>query len=518
MKEVTITLKGTLMLFEYCSKDVMDNMVKTEGCSRETAFFSEFYKVNIWSKIDALYIDGDETNNLIRKKGQMVETSDYFHRLFRENGSHPLPVELHYWREKDARLRYTIELEDDEDFDIGKLQMICTNEMTNDIRSRVVILEISKLLKDGAIIAKKVIYDGQDFEVDFDDYDKFVIEGRPYDSEQIDYWYQDYGTKEGELVIPEGTKELELDAFMNRTDFTRVVIPNSVTEISSGSFQGCTGLQSITIPDSVTKIGQSAFEGCTGLQSIVIPNSMTLIDYFAFSGCTKLKSIIIPDSVEEVGSGVSRGCNELTSIVVTDGNKFYDSRNNCNAIIEIEGNKLIAGCATTVIPNTINTIEREAFAGCSSLTSVAIPNSVTKIGNGAFKGCTGLTSITIPDSVTNICYSAFKDCSSLTEITIPVSVTELGWSGEIFANCTGLKSVVIQAKLKKIEVKMFSGCTSLETVTLPAGIGSISKDAFEGCTALKTINVPAKKADYYKKRLPENLHSLIVELPAEKKK
>ena len=65
---------------------------------------------------------------------------------------------------------------------------------------------------------------------------------------------------------------------------------------------------------------------------------------------------------------------------------------------------------------------------------------------------------------------------------------------------------------------MFDGCSSLESITLSAGIGSISKKAFEGCTALKAINVPAKKVDYYKKRLPENLHSLIVELPAEKKK
>jgi hypothetical protein len=58
----------------------------------------------------------------------------------------------------------------------------------------------------------------------------------------------------------------------------------------------------------------------------------------------------------------------------------------------------------------------------------------------------------------------------------------------------------------------------LETVTLGAGIKKIEADVFNGCTALKTINVPAKKADYYKKRLPESLHNLIVELPAEKKK
>jgi len=51
---------------------------------------------------------------------------------------------------------------------------------------------------------------------------------------------------------------------------------------------------------------------------------------------------------------------------------------------------------------------------------------------------------------------------------------------------------------------------------IPEGTTCIEAFAFEHCTALKVINVPAKKADYYKKRLPENLHSLIVELPAEK--
>ena len=69
----------------------------------------------------------------------------------------------------------------------------------------------------------------------------------------------------------------------------------------------------------------------------------------------------------------------------------------------------------------------------------------------------------------------------------------------------------------------FGGCTALESVTLGVGIKKLllidddELSAFEDCTALKTINVPAKKANYYKKRLPEELHSLIVELPVEKK-
>ena len=81
---------------------------------------------------------------------------------------------------------------------------------------------------------------------------------------------------------------------------------------------------------------------------------------------------------------------------------------------------------------------------------------------------------------------------TLTRIIIPDSVTEVGWEA-------------------------FARCTALETVTFGVGIKKIEADTFEGCTSLKTINVPANKADYYKKHLPEKLHHLIVELPAEKK-
>lgn len=63
---------------------------------------------------------------------------------------------------------------------------------------------------------------------------------------------------------------------------------------------------------------------------------------------------------------------------------MYDSRNDCNAIIEKESNKLINGCKNTVIPNSVSAIGANAFYGCSSLTSVTIPNSVTAIGDYAF--------------------------------------------------------------------------------------------------------------------------------------
>ena len=274
--------------------------------------------------------------------------------------------------------------------------------------------------------------------------------------------------------------------------------------------------------DSVPSSNRShAFSGCTGLTSIVIPDSVTKIGNYAFEGCTDLTSIVIPDSVKEIDGSTFENCTDLASIVVSEDNKVYDSRDNCNAIIETESNTLIAGCKNTVIPDSVTEIGEDAFRESTGLTSIVIPNSVTKIGNSAFEGCTGLKSIVIPDSMTEIGSHAFRGCTDLKSIVIPDSVTEIG-SGA-FLMCTGLTNASVLGPVRLMDIT-FNNCTALECVTLGIGIKKLIVNdfdeencAFDDCTALKTINVPAKKADYYKKRLPEELHGLIVELPAEKK-
>ncbi len=89
-------------------------------------------------------------------------------------------------------------------------------------------------------------------------------------------------------------------------------------------------------------------------------------------------------------------------MVVESNNPRYDSRSNCNAIIETSSNTLIAACKSTIIPNSVTSIGAWSFTGSTGLTSIVIPNLVTAIGDGAFYGCTGLTSIDIPNSVTEI--------------------------------------------------------------------------------------------------------------------
>ena len=185
------------------------------------------------------------------------------------------------------------------------------------------------------------------------------------------------------------------------------VIPESVEGIGGFAFYGCKRLTSVTIPDSVEYIGSSAFYGCSGLTSAAISNSVTNIDQYAFFGCKSLTSVTIPDNVKYIGYNAFIGCTGLTSISVAENNSFYDSRNNCNAIIETATGKLLFGCQNTVIPDGVTGIDRFVFNGCTGLKSINIPDSVTSIGYRAFYGCTGLTSVTIPDSVTSIDDYAF---------------------------------------------------------------------------------------------------------------
>ena len=246
------------------------------------------------------------------------------------------------------------------------------------------------------------------------------------------------------VTIPASVTKIGGSAFLGCDSLTSVIIPDSVTEIGQWAFEECSGLTSIMIPNSVTKIGDFAFCSCSGLSSITIPDSVTEICTSAFASCSSLTSVTIPASVTKIGGDAFMGCTSMMNITVDSNNQIYDSRENCNAVIETGTNKLVVGCKDTIIPYGISEIGNSAFSGYGNLISITIPESVTKIGATAFYGCSSLTNITIPNSVLSVGVCAFEFCSSLKEIEFPESVIEIGESA--IGRCENLTDITILNK------------------------------------------------------------------------
>lgn len=244
----------------------------------------------------------------------------------------------------------------------------------------------------------------------------------------------------------------------------------------------------------LSAIDDYAFSSCSGLTLITIPNNVTSIGGGAFYYCSGLTSITIPNSVTSIGEGAFSDCNGLSTIVVKSGNAKYDSRDNCNAIIETSSNTLIVGCKSTTIPNSVTSIGNSAFSSCSGLTSIAIPNSVTSIGESAFYGCSSLTSIAIPNSVTSIGYGAFSSCSGLTTITISNNISTI--NSYTFAYCYGLTSIQIPNSVTSIGDGAFVYCSSLPSITIPSSVTSIGDEVFRDCRGLTSIVVESGNTKY----------------------
>ena len=302
------------------------------------------------------------------------------------------------------------------------------------------------------------------------------------------------------VTIPNSVTSIGDSAFYNCTSLTSVTIPNTVTSIGDSAFYNCTSLTGVTIPDSVTSIGRSAFSTCKSLISVTIPNSVTSIGRSAFSNCTSLKSVTIPNSVTSIGDYAFYVCYFTSENFVNNSNVELDYSSKPTIVDTdaggfcIKDNELVNMRPTyaigeVTIPNSVTSIDDDAFDSCINLKSVTIPDSVTNIGNKAFYNCKSLTSIEVSDnngnysSVDGILFN--KDKSELitypagkadSEYAIQNSVASIGDSA--FENCTCLTSVTIPDSVTSIGDGAFAFCTSLASVTIPDSVTSIGSSAF----------------------------------------
>ena len=234
--------------------------------------------------------------------------------------------------------------------------------------------------------------------------------------------------------IPEGTDKIGAFAFYGCTGLKEIFLPKSVTFIGMNSFSGCSLLRKVSIPEdnNITYIDTAAFKGCSSLEEIVLPNGIDFIDRSLFKGCSSIKGINIPEGVKKILASAFCGCTNLSDIslpksleeledaeTIFDGcnletisidpnNKNFIVKDNC--LLSHDGERLIRGCNSSTIPDSVREIGMNAFKGCLSLQIIVIPNSVETIEESAFEGCKSLSNIEIGKNTEFDVKTTFKGC------------------------------------------------------------------------------------------------------------
>ena len=237
---------------------------------------------------------------------------------------------------------------------------------------------------------------------------------------------------DGELSYAEAAAVTDLVSVFtsnkNILSFDELQYFTGLTTIGEKAFYYCNRLTSITLPETVTSIGLSAFRYCLYLTSIILPENLESIAQQAFWQCERLTAIRIPAKVSSIAHYVFGYCKLLTDVSVDPANAVFDSRDNCNAIIETATNTLYQAFVSTQIPSTVTTIGYHSYSYVPGLTSIQIPSNVTSIANAAFYYCKDIINVELHADLTYIGSQAFYPCENLAEVKTtmktPVAIRE----------------------------------------------------------------------------------------------
>lgn len=290
--------------------------------------------------------------------------------------------------------------------------------------------------------------------------DSLISVSLPESIERIEEFAFDGCRNLTEIKMPSKANHIGFGAFNSCKQLEAIRIPEGVTILYYTTFWDCNNLKSIILPNSLTTIENGVFVDCDSLSTITFPDSLVKIGNYTFGYCDALDSITIPASVTDIGTEPFGYCNNLKSLQVAEGNPKYDSRDNCNAIIETATNKLAVGCAATIIPEGITTLGTYAFSGIY-LPKIVLPNSIQAIEEMAIRECTLQSPLIIPDGVKRM---------------------------DEYALCYNtVDSIIIRGQISRIEKNTFDGCTSTDVIDLPESVEYIGDGAFARCASLNKL-------------------------------
>ena len=261
-----------------------------------------------------------------------------------------------------------------------------------------------------------------------------------------------------DINLPEGLLNIEGHAFEG-TNVEHVVLPNTLKgSLGEWNFYNCQQLQSLVIPGSIGRLLQHTVRSCKRLKKIELGEGLVYLND-TFYECDSLESLEIPSTVKYIdGYWYSY---RLQRIRVDSDNKWYDSRNDCNALIETATNKLILGCINTVIPEDVTSING-AFRACEGLKTAFIPANIESLDGSAY-GHNQLDSIIIQDSneLIRLYWNAFtaylSDGAYSTAKYLYMGRNASNYKKPAFENFPHLETIVIGEYVDSLSME---GCNS----------------------------------------------------------
>lgn len=248
---------------------------------------------------------------------------------------------------------------------------------------------------------------------------------------------------------------------------------------------------------TVTAIKQHSLGHNSTLTELIVPNTVKTIGTYALWECLNLRRIYVGSAVEFIDRCLVYECENLEYLEVHPDNPYYDSRGNCNAIIETATNSLIYGCMNTVFPDDITELGESAFYGITAPEHVVIPNSVTKIGVNAFYRTKGVKSIVMGSGVGIMQYNPFCYLPDLESISVHPDNPNYDSRGDcnavivtatnkLFAAC---RNTVIPNTVTSIGTYAYLGCMGIDRIVIPPSVTTIDQNAF-GSSEIRHITIP----------------------------
>ena len=338
-----------------------------------------------------------------------------------------------------------------------------------------------------------------------------------------------YKGKEAIVQVPEGIVSIGASAFWNNTYIKEVLLPNTLERIGGDCFYYCTNLEKVTIPSRVNIMGNNPFAGCPKLdlsnessdfciengvlfdkvKSIVIyypickpdtkytiPNTVKCIGKHCFFMCDNLEKITIQEGVIKLENNPFSGCTKL-SVENHSSNYHFD-----NGVIYNKYKTAIVGCLNgsiiekLTIPESVTSINRNAFWNCKGIKKIVISKNITRIGYNPFAGCENLILESESDDIValdGVLYDktatnmlCATNASVGAEFVVPDSVSIINRG--VFSGCIDLKTIDLN-KVTCIDKSSFTNCTSLTEIYIPDSVTYIGEWAFAYCSSLKKVSV-----------------------------